>query len=287
MSKPMSVWLVGVVAGACVLAGGVVSGQEAAGRTGDLPPIASYVAQGTVDTIRIDGVLDEVSWALAPRVGPFRLIRGPQRPPAFPTEAAVTWDATNLYVAFACTDAEPWARHTARDERLWQEEVVEIFLDPDGDGRQYAEIEVSPTNVVVDLMIPAPRTGGGDTRRWNAAGMQTAVTRHAAGWIAEVAIPWASLAESGVTSAPKPGDQWRVGLYRIKRPGGVAKAARIDALVQERGAAAAGRKAEIDAELEALRADDEYAAWSVTHGALGFHDPERFGVVTFVAAPRH
>ena len=202
--------------------------------------VPTYEARRASDAIRVDGVLDEATWALSPRVGPLRLIHAPDRAPTFPTEVAVTWDERHLYVAFACSDPDPWARQTERDARLWEEEVVEVFLDPDGDGRQYAEIEVSPTNVVVDLLIAAPRAGGPNARSWNAAGLETAVRRHAGGWVAEMAIPWAALAGAGVTTAPAAGAEWRVGLYRIKRPGGVAKAARIDALVAERRAAADG-----------------------------------------------
>lgn len=241
-----------------------------------------YGVRRAVDPIRVDGRLDEATWALSPRVGEMRLIHDPSRRPAFPTEATAAWDDTHLYVAFACSDAEPWARYTNRDERLWEEEVVEVFLDPDGDGRQYAEIEVSPTNVVVDLLIAAPRASGPNARRWDAAGLQTAVARHSAGWVAEIAIPWTSLVDAGVKAAPVPGDQWRVGLYRIKRPGGVAKAERIGALVSERRAAAEARKTAIDEELTALRANDEYSAWSVTRAELGFHDPERFGMFLFM-----
>ena len=213
-----------------------------------------YGVRRAADAIRIDGRLDEVTWALSPRVGEFRLITDPARHPAFPTEATMAWDDTHLYVAFACTDTAPWARHAQRDDRLWEEEVVEVFLDPDGDGRQYAELEVSPTNVVVDLLIAAPKAGGPDARRWDVAGLQTAVARHASGWVAEMAIPWASLGGAGITSAPAPGEAWRVGLYRIKRPGGTAKASRIDALVEERRTATDDRKAAIEQALIALRA---------------------------------
>src|SRR5262245_20579349 len=89
------------------------------------PPV--YGVRRTVDAIRIDGKLDEVTWALAPHVGEMRLIHDPTRPPKFPTEAIVVWDGLNLYVAFACTDPEPWARMKNRDAHLWEEEVVEVF----------------------------------------------------------------------------------------------------------------------------------------------------------------
>ena len=243
-----------------------------------------YGARRAADAIRIDGKLDEASWALSPRVGEMRLIHHPERRPKFPTEAAVVWDDANLYVAFACTDREPWGRLKNRDDRLWEEEVVEVFLDPAGAGQKYAELEISPDNVVVDLLIQRPRSAGGNAIRWDIAGLQTAVQRHPAGWVAEIAIPWRSLADAGAGAAPRSGDQWRVGLYRIKRPGGPAKAEQIAALVAEQKTAGDDRKAAIQARLQELRGDDEYSAWSVTRHERGFHDPERFGYVQFLEA---
>lgn len=245
-----------------------------------------YRARHTALPVRIDGVLDDAAWVFSPRVGELRLIHAPERRPAHPTEAAVTWGDAYLYVAFACTDPAPWARHAARDDRLWEEEVVEVFLDPDGDGRNYAEIEVSPSNVVVDLLIEAPRAGGLNARAWNAEGLQTAVRMQPVGWVVEMAIPWAALASAGVSAPPAAGTEWRVGLYRIERPGGAEKAARIDALGAERRSAGDDRRVAIETELTALRADDEYSAWSVTRVERGFHDPERFGIVQFVRPGR-
>ena len=248
-------------------------------------PVPTYRAGRALDSIRIDGRLDEFSWAVAPRVGPFRLIYNPEGKPKFATEAAVVWDAEHFYVAFACRDSEPWSRMKRRDDHLWEEEVVEVFLDPDGDGLNYPELEVSPHNVVVDLLIPRPRAGLATSIQWDIAGLQTAVGRHPAGWTAEIAIPWKSLAGSGTSAGPSPGDRWRVGLYRIKRPGGPAKADRIAALLAELKSATAARKPEIENELRQLRASDEYTAWSPTRPERGYHDPERFGVVEFVDVP--
>lgn len=267
--------MLAVGVGVWSMAGGLAEGQE---------PLPTQQARRVDEPVRIDGRLDEPAWTLAPRVGAFRLITAPETLPVYPTDASLLWDDTHLYVAFAASGREAWGRLTERDARLWLEEVVEVFLDPDGDGRQYAEIEVSPLNAVVDLLIAAPRAGGPDARRWDVAGLQTAVMRHPEGWVTEMAIPWASLAGAGVTGPPAPGDHWRVGLYRITRPGGIAKAARIDALVQERTSATDERLAAIEATLSQLRADDEYAAWSPTRADRGFHDPERFGHVVF--APR-
>jgi len=241
-----------------------------------------YSARRAVDAIHIDGTLDEASWTLASRARGFRHIYDPARPSKFPTEAAIVWDDDNLYVAFDCTDIEPWGTKENRDDRLWEEEVVEVFLDPDGDGLNYAELEVSPNNVVVDLLLPRPKADVEQALRWNIGGLKTAVGRHAAGWIAEIAIPWWSLAAAGVSAPPAVDDQWRVGLFRIKRPGGIVKAHRIARLVAELSTAAASRKAVLERELQELRATDEYLAWSLTCAERGFHDLERFGYVQFL-----
>jgi hypothetical protein len=139
---------------------------------------------------------------------------------------------------------------TKRDDPLWNEEVVEVFLDPDGDGLNYAELEVSPNNVVVDLLLARPRADLAASLRWDIDGLLTAVGRTPGGWVAEIAIPWPSLEAAGVRSPPAAGDTWRVGLYRIKRPRGV-------------------------------EGEDEFLAWSLTQADRGFHDPERFGYVRF------
>ena len=55
----------------------------------------------------VDGKLDEATWAMSPRVGEIRLIHDPARRPAFPTEATMAWDDTNLYVAFASNRSRP------------------------------------------------------------------------------------------------------------------------------------------------------------------------------------
>ena len=204
---------------------------------------------------------------------------------AAPTQATVAWDDRNLYVAFECTDGEPWGTMYERDSRLWEQEVVEVFLDPDGDGRDYPELEVSPHNVVVDLLIPKAGAGATNAIRWDIAGLRTAVAKHTAGWTVEIAIPWASLRESGTSAKPAVGDKWRVGLYRIERPGGVPVSQKVTALRKQIAAASGDDKQRLQSELEDLTAGRQWLAWSPTRVEKGFHDPERFGVVEFSLKP--
>jgi Carbohydrate family 9 binding domain-like len=248
------------------------------------PPL--YRAARAQDEIRVDGKLDEFTWAALPRVGRFIDIRRHDNPDALDTQATLAWDDTNLYVAFACVDPEPWGTLMQRDQHLWNEEVVEIFLDPDGDGHNYPELEVSPHNIVVDLLIPHQpdqSTDASIAAHWDIKGLRTAVGKSAAGWTVEIAIPWASLAGSGTNTAPHEGDRWRVGLYRIERPGGPSRVAHIEELQKKLKAAPAGEQANLKKELETLQNTSQALAWSPTRRS--FHDPERFGIVEFVVRP--
>ena len=213
-----------------------------------------YRAGRTLDAIAIDGTADELTWTAYEGIGPFSNIRGG---PVETTRSVVAWDDDNLYVLFVCVDKEAWGTMTNRDDAIWNQEVVEVFLDPDGDSKNYMELEVSPNNVVVDLMVPAPGGGSADDwKKWDMEGLQSAVKiQKGEGWTVEIAMPWASLGRSGVTEKPSVGDRWRVGLYRIERPGGAADPE-------------TGRR---------------FLAWSPTERS--FHEPHRFGTIEFALRP--
>ena len=120
---------------------------------------------------------------------------------------------------------------TQRDEHLWEEEVVEIFLDADRSGHDYYELEISPANVVCDLRMITPSPWKGDFD-FNLAGLETRVltAKDAAGrttgWTATAFLPWQGLralpSAARVATPPKPGDRWRFNVFRIERPGGKA-----------------------------------------------------------------
>lgn len=173
------------------------------------------------------------------------------------------WDHERLYIRFEAVDADMWGTYTGRDDPLYDEEVVEVFLCPTGDVRRYFEIEVSPRGVVFDAAIHNPhldRTDMETDRAWTCAGLiadvQTTAPVHkvppaqrtvhgpAGRWTVDLAIPFRSL---GLPGPPRPGDEWRVNFYRIDR----------------------GEK-------------DAYLAWSPTlKRPVDFHVPARFGVLRF------
>jgi hypothetical protein len=151
-------------------------------------------------------------------------------PDAYQTAFRALWDATGLYVRFDATDPAPWSTMTKRDEWLWQEEVVEIFLDLDRSGLNYAEVEISPANVICDVRMVTPSPNKESDYSWNLEGIESRVhlRRDAAGkttgWTAVSFFPWSgfrSLSAAGAAKVPpKPGDRWRFNVFRLERPHG-------------------------------------------------------------------
>jgi hypothetical protein len=161
-------------------------------------------------------------------------------------------------VRFDVVDPDPWFTLSGHDERLWQEEVVEIFLSPVPGA--YAEVEINPANVVCDLWIEANPHRGHSS--WNYAGLQTRVHQRrddkgrVTGWTASAFLPWSGLVASPAGKRlklpPGPGDRWTFNVFRIERPGGKSD--------PDRGAL--------------------LLAWSPT-GQPTFHVPEAFRPLTF------
>ena len=170
---------------------------------------------------KIDGVLDDAAWKSATALTLVDSLDG--RPTKLRTTARLTWDDEALYVAFECEDPDVWGTFRNRDDPLYTQEVVEIFVDADADGRTYDEMEVSPHNVVFDAYFPARRQGM--DLSWD-SGLQSAVKVNGTlddpsdrdqGWTVEMRIPFARL-HSVPHVPPRPGNRWRFNLYRLDLP---------------------------------------------------------------------
>jgi hypothetical protein len=151
-------------------------------------------------------------------------------PPSHVTRFRAVWTTGGLYVRFDASDAHPWFTMTTRDAHLWDEEVVEIFLDPASQGHHYAELEISPGNVVCDVRMVRPWPGVESDLSWNIEGLETRVVLQrngdgkTLGWIATAFLPWMAFrtlpVPGRVALPPRPADTWRFNVYRIERPGG-------------------------------------------------------------------
>jgi hypothetical protein len=164
------------------------------------------------------------------------------------TRVRVCWDGEALHVRFDCEDRDAWGTYQRRDDPVYEEEAVEVFLAPgEGDPTRYFEFEVSPLGTLFDTRIHNPTSQRVDMMgdsSWDCPGV-----RWAAGpgtvrqdWWAVLSIPWRGLVPSG--DLPR---IWRANLYRIERP---------------------------------RDGEPEFSGWSPTlTRPADFHKPARFGVL--------
>lgn len=142
-------------------------------------------------------------------------------PPHRTTVVTLGADDRALAVRFDCVDPDPWSSFRLRDEPLWQEEVVEVFLAPGAaTPRRYVELEVSPAGVLFDAVIDNPtglrRDLVADTS-WDGPGLTWAAGLGADGWWATLEIPWATVLAALGTVGTNP-TVWRANFFRVDRP---------------------------------------------------------------------
>lgn len=131
-------------------------------------------------------------------------------PPRENTSADVWWEETGLRVVFHCTDGAVLAQQAGRDSaKLWKDDSVYVWVDP---GHTHSLSNVFMVQVTAGGVV---NDAHGVDPAFNVDGLATVVTNTAAGWRAEVRIPWAGL---GV-QAPRPGEVWGINLTRADYPG--------------------------------------------------------------------
>ncbi len=149
------------------------------------------------------------------------------------TEAPVidgAWDDAHLYVAFEVEDDFLKSDLEGHDPHLWEQDTVEIMVDPGGDGRSYFELQLSPTGQIFDTRYDSRRVPQpfGHTS-WDSGMRGASVARGTPndderdeGYVAEMAIPWSAFAHgSPPASRPEAGEEWRIALYVLDaRPNG-------------------------------------------------------------------
>jgi hypothetical protein len=114
-----------------------VSGRKAV-------PYTCLRASGPIVT---DGVPGEAAWGKAPK-SPRFVDMTTGRLGFFDTRSALLWDDTNLYVAFWAEEPFVEAKLTKRDDTIFQENDVEVFIDG---VDTYYEFEINALNTVYEV----------------------------------------------------------------------------------------------------------------------------------------
>ncbi len=231
---------------ACLLAmsTALVSAQE--------PP--RYSVQRRTSRISIDAKLNEPAWQRAPLAGQFHFNRWKQGEKEL-TDVRLLWDDKNLYVAYYCHDRHISASVTKRHGPVSQDDCVEIFLSPNPQKvTNYYTFEIN----AIGTMLNRCRTDWWKGPPfWEPLGVRYRTSLRSSrpkqespddhDWIVELAIPFKNFARDAAHTPPRPGDTWRINLYRT---GGIT--------------------------------NRQGSSWSpLPPGVSTFHTPESFGWIEF------
>jgi len=177
---------------ALTLAGSVLLLGAGAGRAQESPaPIEIRPAAGRIE---VDGDLGDPGWQGAARIERFwEANPGDNVEPPARTTAFLTYDDRYLYLGFLCEDPHPdriRAPYVDRDNIIGTDDNIAVFIDTRGDRRSALEFRVNPRGQQADGSFN-DANGNEDFSPdyfYDTAGKVTA-----AGWQAEVRIPFSSL----------------------------------------------------------------------------------------------
>ena len=151
------------------------------------------------------------------------------------------WSEQFLCFQYICQDSFVRSDYTKRDEPLYEQDVIEIFIDEEGNGIHYIELEISPHNVIFDAKII--NNGQGKVTdidlAWDIEGLRTEIHRPQS----EIYIYYIYIPATNFAAPLEKGKTMKVNFYRID---------------------------------EQRSGEREYQAWRPT-GAINFHLAQYFG----------
>ena len=159
----------------------------------------------------IDGNLSEIAWQRARTFSPFQNADGTEEPQN-PTQTALLWDSEHLYIGVKAYIPEtqiPHISQTQHDSPIWEDECIEILMDPNLKTDTYYHFVINPIGALFDQQVNLPGspyfrfapqdvqlTISQDTMKtdfdadsdWN-SNAKVATQISAAFWSVEIAIP--------------------------------------------------------------------------------------------------
>ncbi|MEO0453907.1 MAG: carbohydrate-binding family 9-like protein [Verrucomicrobiota bacterium] len=181
----------------------------------------------SVDDFEIDGKGTHPAWLDTEWV---QLTKRTKSGHSLPTKAKLLYSAKGLYFLFHCGDEKIISTFKEDFAELYREDVVEVFIQPDPKGNDpavYLEYEISPRNQELVILVPNYNGKFHGWRPWRYR--EERETRHqthihkeegnVTAWTAEFFIPFA-LMKPLPHVPPKPGNVWKMNLYRIDHDSG-------------------------------------------------------------------
>lgn len=247
----------------------VCAGCQSPARQAAFTPTMTYVIPHIRHAPLLDGKLDEAVWRSAPSTRNFVIHNTGEHGP-ITTSAKLLYDDAYLYIGFTTTDADIYARYTSASEPLFfRDDLVEIFIDPLGTGKNYLEFGVSANATRYSLIIPKAISTKIKPKKIGPIDLHAATEIHGTlnqkedidkSWSVEIRISLTDI--QTYTAQPDgtrlalpipPGTRWKMGLFRI----------------------------DYDHRTPYNQANGYYS-WQHL-GGFGFHRPLRFGTIEFGA----
>jgi hypothetical protein len=182
----------------------------------------TYICNTTSEKITIDGKASETIWN---QITPTWFTAHDEQPLKAKSWFKATWDNNYLYVLCWLEETNIQAEMTNRDDHIWHEEVMEIFIDADNNPKTYFEFEWNALNTLLDLYVLNPNCTRDVIRQWwswDCEGIKSQVHLKGTlgdsndtdeGWFLEVAIPFSQI-QTAENIPPKKGDVWKFDLTR-------------------------------------------------------------------------
>ena len=176
------------------------------------------VAELKVETVKaapkIDGTLDDEVWKSAATYTAFKT--GDGKESKTKTKLYVAQDDNALYIAVECfEDAKALKNLTAEvkdhDGNVWEDDSVEVFVDPAGKKKDYYQIIINSKGTTYDAFCVGEGGKESDVD-WNPK-FQSAAKVGKESWVAEYAFPWSIFTKTKVMDTT-----WGFNILR-NRPG--------------------------------------------------------------------
>jgi hypothetical protein len=195
----------------------------------DRDAIQLYNCKYTNEKPLLDGKFNSLAWEIAEFTPDFIDIRGSEYPtPRYKTKMKMLWDQEYIYFGVKMEEPHVWTNIIEKNSIIYWQNDFEIFIDPDGDSRNYYEFEVNALNTIWELTLDKPYNQGGiATHPTNIPGLVSNVWVDGTindpsdidqGWSVEVAIPWIGLQKYNPNRSTPPlvNDEWRMNFSRVE-----------------------------------------------------------------------
>lgn len=175
------------------------------------PP--EYAVNYATSPITIDGDLRDDAWAGA-TVATLAFPWPEQTGARHATRVRLLWDSRTLFFAFDCEDDTVVTRHEQRDDPTYEDDAVELFLNPFRDRTEYVGLEINARGVLYDYLFVHPHKL---YPNYDLKGVRIAALPHGngdAGWTVEGAIPLDNFVDQWDHAPVQAGTVWAMNLSR-------------------------------------------------------------------------